>query len=132
MANAQNFFGFSNVYDLAKGLTIAEIFAIVGFLFCFILNGRLIYKPTYALVILIHIACLVTECIGIHKKNKCLIIFGCVIRTLEQILMVFLIINFYIFFNGLLEVVGVLLCKYNHMPGYSHSYDYLKYDQEGS
>ena len=99
MANAQNFFGFSNVYDLAKGLTIAEIFAIVGFLFCFILNGRLIYKPTYALVILIHIAYLVAEYIGIHKKNKCLIIFGCVIRTLEQILMVFLIINFYIFFQ---------------------------------
>ena len=101
MANAQKVFGCSNVYDLAKRLTIAEIFSIVGSIFGFILNGILNDRlyVLYALVILIHIAYLVAEYIGIHKKNKCLIIFGCVIRTLEQILMVFLIINFYIFFQ---------------------------------
>merc|ERR1712223_339431 len=103
MANSQKVFGCCNVFDLAKGLNIAEIFFVVECLvLSFILIGTgfyEIYLIPLGIVNLIVISYLVTELIGIHTKNQCLIIFGCVIRTLKTISMITLIIRYSYFFQ---------------------------------
>ena len=80
-ANSEKIFGCCNVFRLAKGLTITEIVLVILTLSFSFTGGSIDLRP---LGILIHVAYLVTEYIGIHKKNKCLIIFGCVIRVLQQ------------------------------------------------
>ena len=90
MGNSQKVFGCCNVFSLAKGLTITEIVLVVVIIILGLIGGGGL--DLNILVILIQIAYLVTEYIGIHKKNKCLIIFGCVIRVLEQILVIIFII----------------------------------------
>ena len=103
MANSQKVLGCCNVFDLAKGLNIAEIFFVVECLvLSFILIGTgfyEIYLIPLGIVNLIVISYLVTELIGIHTKNQCLIIFGCVIRTLKTISMTILIIHYSYFFQ---------------------------------
>ena len=103
MANSQKVLGCCNVFDLAKGLNIAEIFFVVE---CLVLSFILICTGFYeiyliplGIVNLIVISYLVTELIGIHTKNQCLIIFGCVIRTLKTISMTILIIHYSYFFQ---------------------------------
>ena len=95
MANSEKIFGCCNVFSLAKGLTITEIVLVVltlilGFIGGIATGGSVDVSP---LGILIHVAYLVTEYIGIHKKNKCLIIFGCIYRVLDQIFVVISIIH---------------------------------------
>ena len=97
MANSEKIFGCCNVFSLAKGLTITEIVLVVLTLILGFIGGS-IGLDFRTLGILIHFAYVVTEYIGIHKKNKCLIIFGCVYRVLEQILVVIFIV--YLFINS--------------------------------
>ena len=110
MTNSQKVFGCCNVFDLAKGLNIAEIFFVVECLVLgFILIGTgfyEIYLIPLGIVNLIVISYLVTELIGIHTKNQCLIIFGCVIRTLKTISMTILIIRYSYFFQCFNEGCG--------------------------
>ena len=81
MANSQQIFGCCNVFSLAKGLIIIDIGLVIGMIWSFI-RGRADYS---ILALLIQIAYLIAEYVGIDLKNKCLIIFGCVIRVLEAI-----------------------------------------------
>ena len=83
-----------NVFILAKGINISEILWVVGSLILCFINGSLDYSAI--LGNLIQILYLITECIGIHKKIKCLIIFGCVIRVLAQLVAIIFIIFVFI------------------------------------
>ena len=79
-----------NIFRAAKGLTIAEIvliFSLIGFGFGRGLGSGICWT-------LLQLAYLAVEFYGIHKKNKFLILFGCVIRILETISVVILIIVF--------------------------------------
>ena len=80
-----------NTFRAAKGLTIAEIVLIfLGVIFGFGSGlGRGICWT------LLQLAYLAVEFYGIHKENKFLILFGCVIRILETISLVILIIVFF-------------------------------------
>ena len=84
MANSQKIFDCCNVYSLAKGLTITEIVWVVGTLILSFTVGSVNVSALGILIPMIPIAYLAIEYIGIHKKNKCLIIFGCIIRVLQQ------------------------------------------------
>ena len=113
MTDSQKFLCCSDIFRAAKVLTIAEnIFNIVSgslinlmIIFFFPLNAALlvvVYRNLICLMIvfsLAFMAYLAVEFYGIHKKNKYLILFGCVIRILETISVVIgIIINFYSFF----------------------------------
>ena len=91
LADSQKIFGCCNVFSLAKGLTITEIVWVVVTLILGFTVGSVDVSAFGILIPMIPIAYLVIECIGIHKKNKCLIIFGCVIRVLQQIFIVIFI-----------------------------------------
>ena len=80
-----------NTFRAAKGLTIAEIVLIfLGVIFGFGSGlGRGICWT------LLQLAYLAVEFYGIHKENKFLILFGCVIRILETLSLVILIIVFF-------------------------------------
>ena len=92
MANSQKIFGCCNVFSLAKGLTITEIVWVVGTLILSFTVGSVNVSALGILIPMIPIAYLAIEYIGIHKKNKCLIIFGCVFRVLQQIFIVIFIV----------------------------------------
>ena len=85
MANSQKIFGCCNVFSLAKGLTITEIVWVVGTLILSFTVGSVNVSALGILIPMIPIAYLAIEYIGIHKKNKCLIIFGCVFRAIVVI-----------------------------------------------
>merc|ERR1711953_1031057 len=93
MANSQKVLGCCNVFDLAKGLNIAEIFFVVE---CLVLSFILIGTGFYEIYL---IPLGIVNLIVIHTKNQCLIIFGCVIRTLKTISMTILIIHYSYFFQ---------------------------------
>ena len=85
----------ANVFILANGLTITETVLVLATLILVSISGSVDYRAEadYSILVsLIQIAYLVTDYIGIHMKNKCLIIFGCLIRVLVQILVVISII----------------------------------------
>ena len=84
-----------NVFRLAKGLTITEIVLIIVYVIVVFIGSEIVEYSILA--ILIQIAYLVTEYIGIHMKNKCLIIFGVVIRLLEQTLLVIFVFVLFLF-----------------------------------
>ena len=82
-----------NIFRAAKGLTIAEIVLIfLGIIISF-------FDSAIGLGIfwtLLQLAYLAVEYYGIHKENKCLILFGCVIRILETISIAILIIPIFV------------------------------------
>ena len=67
--------------------------------------GNLINGNPLILVLLIQLAYLVVELIGIHMKNKCLILFGCVIRILETIVVLILIIIIFIYLTSVMPAM---------------------------
>ena len=88
-----------NVFRLAKGLTITEIVLIIVYVIVVFIGSEIVeYSTPYSiLAILTQIAYLVPEYIGIHMKNKCLIIFGVVMRLLEQTLLVIFVFVLFLF-----------------------------------
>ena len=98
MADSQKFLCCSDIFRAAKVFTIAEIvLIIVSVIYVFMSGGE--NKET--LSILLQLAYLAIEFYGIHKKNSCLILFGCVIRILETTLVVIgTIIGFCLFFGA--------------------------------
>ena len=92
MADSQNFCC-GNIFIVAKVLTIAEI--------VWIIVSVVSIKGYGKFGILLQLAYLAVEFYGIHKKNECLILFGCVFRILETIcLVIWIIIVFYLYFSS--------------------------------
>ena len=84
-----------NVFILAKSLNITEILMVlVTMILCFIVGANYMI-----LGYMIQIFYLIAEYIGIHKKIKCLIIFSCVIRILEQVLIGTIISIIFVFIS---------------------------------
>ena len=84
-----------NVFILAKSLNITEIMLVlVTITLCFIVGANYMI-----LGYMIQIFYLIAEYIGIHKKIKCLIIFSCVIRILEQVLIGTIISIIFVFIS---------------------------------
>ena len=96
MADSEGFCCCSNIFHFAKVADIVEIVLTTLSIVVNIINGNVLI-----LGMLILLPYLVVEFFGIHKKNKCLILFGCVIRILETTLVVIgTIIGFCLFFGA--------------------------------
>ena len=80
-----------NIFRAAKGITIAEIVLII----LEVIYGFVSGLGSGICWVLLKLGYLAVEFYGIHKENKFLILFGCVIRILETIILVILIIVFY-------------------------------------
>lgn len=100
MADSEGFCCCSNIFNFAK---VADKVEIV--LTTLSIVGNLINGNPLILVLLIQLAYLVVELIGIHMKNKCLILFGCVIRILETIVVLILIIIIFIYLTSVMPAM---------------------------
>ena len=80
-----------NVFRAAKGLNLTEfVFILLGVILTFI-NSSIGLGIFWTLLQLVYLA---VEYYGIHKEHKCLILFGCIIRILQMIIIAILIIVF--------------------------------------
>ena len=80
-----------NVFRAAKGLTLTEfVFILLGVILSFF-NSSIGLGILWTLLQLVYLA---VEYYGIHKEDKCLILFGCIIRVLQTIIAAILIIVF--------------------------------------
>ena len=100
MADSEGFCCCSNIFNFAK---VADKVEIV--LTTLSIVGNLINGNVLILGLLIQLAYLVVELIGIHMKNKCLILFGCVIRILETIVVLILIIIIFIYLTSVMPAM---------------------------
>ena len=81
-----------NVFRAAKGLTLTEfVFILLGVILTFI-NSSIGLGILWPLLQLVYLA---VEYYGIHKADKFLILFGCIIRVLQTIIIAILIIAFF-------------------------------------
>ena len=81
-----------NIFCAAKGLTMAEIVLILFGVILGFFTGSIGYDIFW---ILLQLAYLAVEYYGIHKADKFLILFGCIIRVLQTIIIAILIIAFF-------------------------------------
>ena len=80
-----------NVFRAAKGLTLTEFVLIsLGVILSFF-NSSIGLGIFWTLLQLVYLA---VEYYGIHKEHKCLILFGCIIRILQMIIIAIWIIVF--------------------------------------
>ena len=80
-----------NVFRAAKGLTLIEfVLILLGVILSFF-NSSIGLGIFWTLLQLVYLA---VEYYGIHKEHKCLILFGCIIRILQMIIIAILIIVF--------------------------------------
>ena len=81
-----------NVFRAAKGLNLTEfVFILLGVILTFI-NSSIGLGILWPLLQLVYLA---VEYYGIHKADKFLILFGCIIRVLQTIIIAILIIAFF-------------------------------------
>ena len=81
-----------NVFRAAKGLTLTEfVFILLGVILTFI-NSSIGLGILWPLLQLVYLA---VEYYGIHKADKFLILFGCIVRVLQTIIIAILIIAFF-------------------------------------
>ena len=80
-----------NVFRAAKGLTLIEfVLILLGIILSFF-NSSIGLGIFWTLLQLVYLA---VEYYGIHKEHKCLILFGCIIRILQMIIIAIWIIVF--------------------------------------
>ena len=96
MADSEKVCCCNNIFIAAKRFDIAEFVSTISII-VYLFNN----VSEEFLGLSIHLAFLVVEFYGIHKKNECLILFGCVFRILETIcLVIWIIIVFYLYFSS--------------------------------
>ena len=93
MADSQSLCCCNDIFCAAKGLTITEIVLILFGVILGFYTGSIVWYDIFW--ILLQLAYLAVEYYGIHKKNKCLILFSCVIRILLTISVVIVIIELF-------------------------------------
>merc|ERR1711993_86128 len=113
MADSQSLCCCNDIFCAAKGLTIAEIVLILFGVILGFYTGSIVWYDIFW--ILLQLAYLAVEYYGIHKKNKCLILFSCVIRILLTISAVIVIIEL---FSTTVLVAGFIVLAWQIFRSY--------------